>query len=100
MTPVERQENDSTKLINTDMSVKERIRVYIADIAAKLSSLPKKHKAAILTTLVLLIMLIPLSAYLLSPVNATEIQPLFPEVKQYRKNRFQELSLFLMKCLE
>lgn len=72
MTPVERQENDSTKLINTDMSVKERIRVYIADIAAKLSSLPKKHKAAILTTLVLLIMLIPLSAYLLSPVNATE----------------------------
>lgn len=72
MTPVERQENDSTKLINTDMSVKERIRVYITDIAAKLSSLPIKHKAAILTTLVLLIMLIPLSAYLLSPVNATE----------------------------
>lgn len=100
MTPVERQENDSTKLINTDMSVKERIRVYIADIAAKLSSLPKKHKAAILTTLVLLIMLIPLSAYLLSPVNATENTASLSGSEAVQENRFQELSLFLMKCLE
>lgn len=72
MTPVARIENSDTELINiNELSAKERLNAVLARIKSKFNTLSKNKKAALISTLALFLLLVPLSVFLLSPAEPT-----------------------------
>lgn len=71
MTPVARNENENSEINIKNQTLKERLLSATKGFCSKVMLLSKKQKAALISTLALLLILIPSSIFLFSPTNSS-----------------------------
>lgn len=70
MTPVARNENENSEINIKNLTVKERLLSVIKEFSARVISLSKKQKVALISALALLLILVPFSILMFSPTNS------------------------------
>lgn len=70
MTPVARNENENSEINIKNQTVKERLLSVIKEFCSKVIRLSKKQKAALISALALLLILVPFSIFMFSPTNS------------------------------